>query len=711
MGLDGLGYPHPALSERPRVLLCSFEIFPGPTGGSRRLSAYLPALSERYDVVALTVKSPELSHIERVGNARLLRVPVSSDLFTRVQTFERAVRRQLQSETYALVHFTGPFGGYPLCEEREKHGYRLLYEALGFPSQEQAFQHPELEKDRRLLSRFRRQELFCLMNADRVLTGSEVTRDFVRNQGVAAEAVQVLRAPVEPVRAAPEQSARPDGTLHLLYVGSQAPYQGLPTLLRAVAQTVDRADVRLKIVGPRHPDWHPQLQELASELKLTDRVELLSPLSGPAWTELLAQTDACVIPLEDVDRNREQGGPLAKASEALGAGKAVVASDLPLTRELLPPQATLFVPPGDPTALADQLVALAQDPPRRKALGKAAGVFARAHLDSGRICAQLLSVYEDLLGAEAGRAVAIPKPRGPKDVTKVLPVPLPDAPDKDPTDPENRTFPPTAAPREPPRAPPPRPTPAPTRSTPVRTPAPRPQALPGKPALPPALPRPQAAPPRAPTPIPSPPRASTPPPLRPALSPPPLIARVSGPPPGVEVLPGADELEEISSEEILDADDVGASDEAPATDNPLAPLEAASAEAALQTAPEPLPPEPEPAWAEPAPAPVLDAFDAVEALGADDVDEVDEVEAVEDPEAIEEILEADAAVDVPPTIPGGLIDPWLSQVLFGHCPPESTHFARPTPPTNFPGRDQPGSARSASTPGMPAQPLSKPAGV
>lgn len=152
------------------------------------------------------------------------------------------------------------------------------------------------------------------------------------------------------------------------------------------------------------------------------------------------------------------------------------------------------------------------------------------------------------------------------------------------------------------------------------------------------------------------------------------------------MLPSPEDLEEISSDELLDAE-----------------AELDSTEAAIDALGE-----------EPAQEPVheVDDFEPVD-------EEVDEAEAVEEQEAIEEILEADAAVDVPPTIPGGLVDPWLSQILFGYCPPESIHFARPTPPTNFPGREQPDAGHTTSGPGSsvdsakrtPGQPLSKPAGV
>ena len=74
------------LSELPRLLFCCFDVVPAPHATSRRLSEYLKGLSERYQVVVLTVKTPDHSHIERYQGARLLRVPVGSgDLRSRME--------------------------------------------------------------------------------------------------------------------------------------------------------------------------------------------------------------------------------------------------------------------------------------------------------------------------------------------------------------------------------------------------------------------------------------------------------------------------------------------------------------------------------------------------------------------------------------------------------------------------------------------------
>lgn len=400
------------MSSVPRILICGFDLLPAPTGFSRRITEYLRGLSGSYSVVVLTTKIPELTHIERYLNARLLRVPVGAgELQARILAFDRAVRRQLESEEYSLVHFTDPFGGYALCELREKYGYRTVYEAQTLFSEDLPFTQPQTEGDRRFLSKIRRQELFCLMNADQVICGSETTRSFLHGLGVHEDLVSVVRAPVdlEPYR--PELVGSPDGVpARFLYVGSQVGWQGLSLLLRALQLASREIELRLQIVGPRHPRWHPHLEALSRELGIFGLVEMAAPVGHDELFKVLAGSDVGLLPLERNDRNTRQGGPLAKLTEYLAAGRPVIAADLPVTRELAPAESTLFYAADDPAALASRLVELARDPARRTEMGARGRTFARDHLASGRAHAKLRLVYEKLLGAPLGDGRTPPGP-------------------------------------------------------------------------------------------------------------------------------------------------------------------------------------------------------------------------------------------------------------------------------------------------------------
>jgi glycosyltransferase involved in cell wall biosynthesis len=410
------GYPALRLSDLPRLLLCSFDVIPSPSGSSRRLTEYLKALPDRFTVVVLSAKTPDHSHIEKYQGARLLRVPVGAgDLASRIQAFERAVRRQLESEEYALVHFTDPFGGYALCELKGDFGYRLIYEAQTFPSQELRYTHPQTEGDKRFLAKIRRQELFCLMNADRVVTGSRTTQSYIQSLGASTEQIRLLRAPVDLAPYTPDVIGVPDGEpMRLIYLGSQAGWQGLPTLLRGFSLALEKGiEAKLTLVGAKHPDWQPHLEDLVKELGVQGHVEFQPPVLHDDLVKVLALADVGVIPLDDLDRNRLQGGPLAKVSEYLAAGRPVIAADLPVTRELIPESTSLFYPPGDTRALAECIIALAKDVSRRMTLGRDARAFAEQELDAGLIRGKLLDLYDELLEGRAvpmGSANELPAP-------------------------------------------------------------------------------------------------------------------------------------------------------------------------------------------------------------------------------------------------------------------------------------------------------------
>ncbi|MBN1207740.1 MAG: glycosyltransferase family 4 protein [Myxococcaceae bacterium] len=803
------------MSDLPRLLLCSFDVIPGPSGSSRRLTEYLKALPDRFSVVVLSAKTPDHSHIEKYQGARLLRVPVGAgDLPSRIQAFERAVRRQLESEEYALAHFTDPFGGYVLCERKGEFGYRLIYEAQTFPSQELRYTHPQTEGDKRFLARIRRQELFCLMNADLVITGSQTTRTHIRSLGASTEQTRVIRAPVDLEPYTPEVLGVPDGQpMRLMYLGSQAGWQGLTTLLRALALALEQgAQVKLTLVGARHPDWQPHLEDLAKELGIQEHVEFQPPVLHDDLVKVMALADVGVLPLDDVDRNRLQGGPLAKVSEYFAAGRPVIAADLPVTRELLPDSAVFF-PAGDAKGLARAITELARDVPRRVKLGQQARAFAEQHLDAGLIRGQLLDIYDELLGqrtpsgaaqgempeptttgtptnrisrylppeergaprggkspsrpasTEPGKPSAPPASRKPS-VREDLPLVLGHAldeeldtrliktePDARPTEPpvvmglplRERTAPASAPPEEPP-APTPivRPPHAPGRRQEESEDLPTAIVRPPQPAQRPATPPPptpivrptqaEAPPAPQPPPVPSPPpispasargapaqepaRAKEPPdkngttalppltrsvpPMEPRGPPPRLIPvapppqRTPAPVPPPKVLQKVlqEEPEEIPEAEAQEISEVPALDTSPTPPHPSPrveePEEISNEE--IQEADEAAVVEAADDQIEEADGPIEQADDAIEPVD-DQVEQADDAveplsdDAEEFKAPVEEPLAAaeEAPVREPPP---SALDPWFAQLAHGYCPPEGAQFARHTPPTNFPGRDE-----------------------
>jgi glycosyltransferase involved in cell wall biosynthesis len=391
--------------ELPKVLYCSFDVIPAPTGSSARAVGFIRALEGRAAVDGLTLKTPELAHIERLHGMRLLRVPVGpGDLPARAQAFERAVRRQLEGDEYQLVHFTDPFGGYPLCELKRQYKYKVVYEVIGFPSVEVPSTHPHLEGDRRFMARLRRQELFCLMNADAVVVGSEQTARMVQGLGVSREHITVVPTQVDPAPYAQVPLPAPDREpMRVLYLGGQQAWQGLGTLVFAASIAAKNAQLSLTIAGPENPAVRSQLEEAVRHRRLTGLVEFLAPVPPEELPKLLGDFDLGAAPLEKGERNTVQGAPIAKIAHYLAAGRPIVAADLPAVRELCDERCAAFYKPGEEADLARRLVELAHDPARRVAMGARARALAAERAGAERGPARLLKLIAGLLG-EVGEA-------------------------------------------------------------------------------------------------------------------------------------------------------------------------------------------------------------------------------------------------------------------------------------------------------------------
>jgi glycosyltransferase involved in cell wall biosynthesis len=149
------------------------------------------------------------------------------------------------------------------------------------------------------------------------------------------------------------------------------PVKRLEVLLDALGRLRDRIpDVMLVLVGGGGEE--DRIRHLTRRLGLQDRVIFTGFLEAPAR----------IYPALDLylSTSSKEGLPLALV-EAMGAGLATVATDVPGHRDVLRQGKTgLLIPADNDSALADAVVSLWADPIKRAALSKAARQWAREEL-------------------------------------------------------------------------------------------------------------------------------------------------------------------------------------------------------------------------------------------------------------------------------------------------------------------------------------------
>jgi glycosyltransferase involved in cell wall biosynthesis len=228
-----------------------------------------------------------------------------------------------------------------------------------------AVDHPGLHSP--LARRLQRDQLRAARDrATAVIADSHVTADALRTHGVSSDRITVVPLGT-PRLAEPGDRTPPSGT-YLLFVGSLDARKGLDILLEGFA-AAELDDVRLLLVGP---DGHDAagVRARVTELGLDERVELRGRVDDAELSATYAGAAGFCFP------SRAEGFGLP-VLEAMAAGTPVLASDLPITREVAGSAAEL-VPVGDVRAWAIAMARLVQDGAARQEMVDAGRARARA---------------------------------------------------------------------------------------------------------------------------------------------------------------------------------------------------------------------------------------------------------------------------------------------------------------------------------------------
>ena len=173
----------------------------------------------------------------------------------------------------------------------------------------------------------------------------------------------------------------------IVFIGRHDPRKGMPVLLRAWPDVHRRTGARLRLVGA---DPLAVGLLLARHRVPSDGIDVLGFLPQEDLTRELLAAKALAAP----SIGMESFGMVL--TRAFACAVPVVASDIPGYRAVMTEETGLLVPPGDDRALADGLVALLEDEPRRRALGENARRIAVERYSWDRIAERLQQIYEDV---------------------------------------------------------------------------------------------------------------------------------------------------------------------------------------------------------------------------------------------------------------------------------------------------------------------------
>jgi len=312
--------------------------------------------------------------------------------------------RQLAAVTHEhlgsleLVHVRDPWSARGVLAAAARAGrdrpFRFVYEVNGLPSIELPYTFPALSPA--TLDKVRDLERRALAEADAVATPSRVLAARLVRLGVPAERITVIPNGARLPGARPPRPAdAPDR--YLVYVGALQRWQGVDTLLAALARLADVDDLRLVICSATPAKRARPYARLAERLGVDGRIDWHFRVPHGDVAGWLAHAVLSVAPLADVARNVDQGCCPLKIIESMAVGTPVVASDLAVVRELVVDGAHGRLVPADrPAALARAIRVLLEYPERTAAMGVAAQAVVGSSLTWEASRASLRELYASL---------------------------------------------------------------------------------------------------------------------------------------------------------------------------------------------------------------------------------------------------------------------------------------------------------------------------
>jgi glycosyltransferase involved in cell wall biosynthesis len=402
-----------------RVLYSAFDVVPSPKGASTHVVQFVRGLvGAGHEVTLVTPRAPGLAADEPFEGTRMLRVGTADagNFLARALEFGEAVADCARTlGPFDVAHFRSFWSGLPLTMLARELGFKTVFEANSLASVELPFHYPPLLASP-TLEKIRRLEVETLARADAIVCVSRVTKGYLASLGAASRKIEVIPngVDVEMFCGGPPPAIAIEGREPvLLYVGTLADWQGIGTLVEALPRILAHRPARLRVVGRGRSRQRKDLAKRVRKLGLEAHVSIEPGVPHHQVPAVIASADVCLAPLSYDERNVVQGCCPLKVLEYLACGRPVVASNLPVVRELVREgRDALLVAPDAPEALAAAVLRLLQDPDLAARLASRGQRRVREAFTWKRAQKRLLKLYEQLLAADDRGTGSVPPRSG-----------------------------------------------------------------------------------------------------------------------------------------------------------------------------------------------------------------------------------------------------------------------------------------------------------
>ncbi|WP_271782171.1 glycosyltransferase family 4 protein [Aquimarina algiphila] len=374
----------------------AYDVFPSSKGSSTHIKEMISELSTHGDELRLlclrgndklpAVQKHENILIKRYYSNERLNYLEKASLFSE-EIFLEIERNKNNIE---IAHFRDIWSGMGIIAHKN---IKSVFEVNALTSIELPYRYPNLTDD--FLNKLRFLEQKCLTNSDVIITPSYTTKKLlVSEYNVLEDKIKVIPNGAY----IPESFERPNDAPdnYIIYFGALQRWQGIEVLLKAMTFLQDYEDLKLVICSSVKEKAFKPLQKLIEKLEINERVIVKSKLQREELYNYIHFAKLSIAPLKACNRNIIQGCNPLKILESMACGTTIVASDLPVVRELVSDKEAMLVEPDRELDLARCIRFLLDTPEERIALSDRALKKMKEEFTWQIQVKKLNQVYEDL---------------------------------------------------------------------------------------------------------------------------------------------------------------------------------------------------------------------------------------------------------------------------------------------------------------------------
>ena len=377
-------------------LYAAFDLYPSAKGAATHIHQMAKALFDfEGEGTLLALGNPRLPKYQQEDNWEIYRFDEAIPNFLeRTEAYGLFVHQHIRTlgNRLELCHYRDIWSALPILHPRRS--YKTVFEVNSLPSIELPYRYPSLSP--RTLRKIEHREQFALLHSDRIIVPSAVIRQKLQALGVPSEKIRLISNGANIPAPQPKPQDAPEK--YLIYFGALQPWQGVDILLRAFAQLQDYPSLKLLICCSTRPKAAKRYQKLARKLGLEESVVWRFQLDKPSLYAYVQHALLSVAPLKEDRRNLEQGCNPLKIYESMACGTPVVASELPVVREVVAHnQHGRLLQAERPATLARNIRILLDMPEKAQAFGQQALAYIQENHLWSKKSAELKALYQELL--------------------------------------------------------------------------------------------------------------------------------------------------------------------------------------------------------------------------------------------------------------------------------------------------------------------------